>query len=604
MKQQNEGEENLLDMLRDMGDIPVPQMKAPDMNRADMYTCWGETLDKEKVLQEYPRPQMERSSYINLNGFWECSFTEGEQPQTWEKILVPFSPETPLSGVKRILHPQETLWYRRSLPDIGEGTGRLLLHFGAVDQEARVYVNGKLVTQHQGGYTPFSADITEALQSGQNELLVEVKDDTDASWHSRGKQQQLCGMVWYTPQSGIWQTVWMERVPEKYIEGLWITPKYDEKKLELTVYTSAPDMECRAHIGEMQYSFLANQPYEIPVEGFAEWTPEHPCLHDFTVESGEDRVKSYFALRKTEVRGDEAGVKRLFLNNRPYFHTGMLDQGYYPDGLYTAPSDEAIIYDIQSAKDMGFNMLRKHIKVEPLRWYYHCDRLGMLVWQDMVNGGRTYKPEAIYLPTCTGVHQKDDQYELFGRQDAQGRAEYYRELDEMVRLLYNSPCVVMWVPFNEGWGQFDAAEAVRRIEAVDRTRTIDHASGWNDQGIGLFKSQHVYGKEYRLEEDALGRAVILTEYGGYVWKEPEHSFAGEPFGYLRYDTPEALAGALEALFAGQLLPAKKQGLAAAVYTQLADVEMEMNGLLTYDRKSRKVPAEKIAALNALLRDNV
>lgn len=603
------------------------------MNQANqLLTRWGKELDPEHVLQEYPRPQMVRKSYCNLNGVWDCAFTDCDgRPEQWESILVPFSPEAPLSGVNRALKPGEYLWYRRMLPALDAGDGRILLHFGAVDQEAAVFVNGEPVAFHQGGYTPFTADITDVLKPTENELLVKVQDDTDASWHSRGKQKTERGGIWYTPQSGIWQTVWMERVPAQYITGLRITPVFDEHTVELTVWTTRPEEKCQVLLEGRTYDIAANVPQALPVARFTPWSPENPKLYSFAVRAGEDCVESYFAMRKVEVRADKTGVKRLFLNNQPYFQTGLLDQGYYPDGLYTAPSDEAIQFDIQTAKKMGFNMLRKHIKVEPLRWYYHCDRLGILVWQDMVNGGRSeYNPAVMIEPMLTGKHQRDDQYALFGRQDAEGREAYYRELEETVRLLYNSPSVVTWVPFNEGWGQFDAAEAVRRIEALDKTRTIDHASGWNDQGIGSFKSQHVYFIPYQFKPDQLGRAVVLSEYGGYALRMEGHTLSDETFGYQASTDPEALQklfsqmtqaerqersaivstqttaegfqNAFVQLMEQQILPAKQQGLAAAVYTQLTDVEGELNGLITYDREVLKLPVEVAAACNALLRD--
>lgn len=355
-----------------------------------MKTPWGESLDPNQILQEYPRPQMRRDSYLNLNGRWEYAITPGdEQPETYDgTILVPFSPESELSGVNRTLHARETLWYRRtlSLPEGFAPDGfHVLLHFGAVDQEATVYLNGKQVAYHMGGFTAFTADITAALQSS-NILTVRVKDDTDGSWHSRGKQKTKRGGIWYTPQSGIWQTVWLEAVPEKHIAGLWMTPSFLQGTLTLTVRSAADHETATVTVGDATFSLPANTPTALPIPNPHPWTPEDPFLYDFTVTLGEDRIESYFGLRDTCVQKDADGVRRLFLNGKPYFHNGLLDQGYWPDGLLTPPSDEAMVFDIQTAKDMGFNLLRKHIKVEPPRWYYHCDRLGMLVWQDMVNG--------------------------------------------------------------------------------------------------------------------------------------------------------------------------------------------------------------------------
>lgn len=563
-----------------------------------MKTVWGEKLDKNNVLTEYPRPQMQRDSYVNLNGVWDYAITEnGEYPQKFDgEIVVPFSPECELSGIMRSLLPSQTLWYRRNLefPE-GFNSGRVLLHFGAVDQIAEVYVNGTKVCSHTGGYTPFSADITSCLKDN-NTLVVKVRDYSDTADYSRGKQKTNRGGIWYTAQSGIWQTVWAESVPNDYIQSLRITPLFDESAVELTVLSDGRH-PCCAEAGTEKVSFFSNEPVRISMRDFIPWTPENPHLYDLSVTMEQDSVKSYFGMRKFSVEKDEDGTKRLYLNNRPYFHNGLLDQGYYSDGMYTAPSDEAMIFDIETAKNMGFNMLRKHIKVEPLRWYYHCDRLGMLVWQDMMNGGGSYRPFTITSPLITGIHFKDNHYKWFARDNAEGRRLYYKELDEMILNLYNAVSIAMWVPFNEGWGQFDAEEAVRRIQQLDTTRTIDHASGWHDQKIGEIKSLHVYFKKYRYQRDKLGRAVVLSEFGGYNLRINGHSFNQKDFGYKRLQTKEALLAAVKDLYENQIIPAEKRGLSAAVYTQLTDVEDELNGLITYDRKVLKLPAETIKKLN-------
>ncbi|MDD4075434.1 MAG: glycoside hydrolase family 2 TIM barrel-domain containing protein, partial [Eubacteriales bacterium] len=423
-----------------------------------MKTTWGEQLKPKSILPEYPRPQMARESYLNLNGVWRYAITNGESaPESWDgDILVPFSPECELSGVKRALQPSQTLWYERAvtLPR-GFCKGRVLLHFGAVDQQARVYVNGMQVCAHIGGYLPFCADVTaQLLPSGGWEkspavsftLTVQVKDATDVSYHARGKQKRKKGGIWYTPQSGIWQTVWMESVPEAYIQALRITPCYDESAVEITVIANA-QLPCTARVGDIVAQMRTNEPARISLLGFTPWSPEHPHLYDLKVQMGEDCVQSYFAMRKFSVQADETGTKRLFLNNKPYFHNGVLDQGYWPDGLYTAPSDAAMIHDVQCMKRLGFNTLRKHAKIEPLRWYYHCDRLGMLVWQDAVNGGGKYDLFTVTAPLFTGKSRRDDDYARFGRADAAGRSEYMRELEEMAALLYNCPCIALWTPF-------------------------------------------------------------------------------------------------------------------------------------------------------------
>ena len=566
-------------------------------------TVWGEQLDPEQVLREYPRPQMVRDSYLNLNGYWDYSITAGDShPGEWQgSILVPFSPESALSGVERTLQKDETLWYHRrvTLPDgfLPEG-GRLLLHFGAVDQEAVILLNGKETGSHTGGYNAFTIDLTEGWQAGENELIVKVKDETDAGSRSRGKQKTRRGGIWYTPQSGIWQTVWLEAVPALYIQGLQMLPHIDSGEIELTIEADAfSKAVCTVAIRGETHSVPVNTPTCIPVGDVPLWSPETPHLEPFAVELGGDRVESYFAMRSFGVGRDDDGVMRLLLNGKPYFHNGLLDQGYWPDGLYTAPSDEALIYDIQTMKVLGFNMLRKHIKVEPMRWYYHCDRIGMLVWQDMPSGGSRYKVPVISAPLITGIHLKDSHYRWFAREDEVQRDAYYEELEEMILQLRNVPSIALWVPFNEGWGQFDAEKACALIQELDPTRPIDHASGWHDQGIGQLQSLHVYFRPYRFKPDRKGRAVVLSEFGGYNLRLDGHCFNQIDFGYKKLKDQEELWQAYEKLFREQILPAIPKGLAATVYTQVSDVEDELNGLFTYDRAIVKLPADRLRGLN-------
>lgn len=570
-----------------------------------LMTPWGEHLDENCILTEYPRPQMRRDSYLNLNGRWEYAITDSDElPRRWDgTILVPFSPESALSGVGRSLQPGQTLWYRREVI-VPQGfipaDGRLLLHFGAVDQEAAVYWNGRLLGRHMGGYNAFTLDATDAL-GPRNSLVVRVHDDTDASFHSRGKQKTRRGGIWYTPQSGIWQTVWMEAVPRHYIESLRIVPLFDQSAVEVMVRCSQP-LQCEATVDGRTVPFTSGEPARIPMPDFRAWSPEDPYLYDLSVTLGEDRVESYFGMRKMEVRADRGGVKRLFLNGEPYFQSGLLDQGYWPDGLYTAPSDEALIYDIQTAKAMGFNLLRKHIKVEPMRWYYHCDRLGMLVWQDMPSGGGKYRFSTITLPLVTGIHRRDNHYRAFARASSQGRGEYMDELEEMVGQLFNAPSVVLWVPFNEGWGQFDSTFVMERLRALDPTRPVDPASGWHDQGAGELRSLHVYFKPFRFRRDRRGRALALSEFGGYNLRVDGHCFNQKDYGYRRLPDAAALWRDFSRLYEREVLPAVPRGLCASVYTQLCDVEDELNGLMTYDRRVVKLDADEVRELNERLKE--
>ena len=536
------------------------------------------------MFDEYPRPQMERREWINLCGPWEYAITASPAaPAAWEgTILVPFSPEAALSGVNRTLAPGEYLWYRRRVgfPDDG---GRVLVHFGAVDQIASVRVNGREMGSHYGGYTPFTVDVTDALRrDGADELTVAVRDDSDASPLAHGKQKRERGGIWYTPQSGIWQPVWAERVPETYIKSLRITPRFDEAAVEIDAVPGGT-----VHFGGGDYPC----PAVVPVPGFEPWSPEHPKLYEFTVTLGADEVKSYFAMRKFSV---EEG--RLCLNGAPYFHNGVLDQGYHPDGLMTYPSDEAMLRDIETAKAMGFNTLRKHMKVEPLRWYWHCDRLGMLVWQDMPAGGGPFSEILMHTPLFVDLRMRDDRYRIFGRKDALGRRRFMDEMEEMVRALYNCPCIAVWSPFNEGWGQFDAAKAAALVESLDGTRTVEHASGWYDQGWGALKSEHVYYRKYKFVPDEGGRTTVLSEFGGYNLRIPHHAWNEEEFGYRRCRSKEELEKKLRALYRDQIAPAKKAGLAAAIYTQLTDVEDELNGLMTYDRQVMKLLPETVRSI--------
>ena len=532
-----------------------------------MLTKWGAALDRSCPLPEYPRPQLRRESFYNLNGVWDYAITaSGDEPEVWDgKIVVPFSPEAPLSGAARGPAKDEFLHYRRSftLPD-GFRKDRVLLHFGAVDQIAEVFVNGVSAVKHSGGYWPFSADITSLLREGENVLCVTVRDNADDPTFAYGKQRYKRGGMWYTAQSGIWQTVWLESVPEVHIVSLRITPEFDDARVRIELETA----------GESRAAITCDV-------------------------RGEDHVESYFAMRKFSYV-EHNGHKVFGLNNVPLFHNGLLDQGYYPDGLLTPPSDEAMVHDIETMKRCGFNMLRKHIKIEPLRWYYHCDRLGMIVWQDMVSGGQPYSfLHVSALPTLGVVDLPDRDAKPYGRSGMLSRARFRREMADTVRHLYNCPCIALWTVFNEGWGQFDALEMANELKMLDATRFIDHASGWQDQGREEMKSRHIYFRPVKLKND--GRALALTEYGGYVLAVDGHRWTDRVFGYRICRDAAALTRDYEKLMLGQVLPhIRAEGLTAAVYTQITDVEEELNGLMTYDREVLKIPEETLREINAAL----
>ncbi len=587
----------------------------------ELSTVWSENGEKKPALPEYPRPQLRRSDWLCLNGYWHYALTDkGVRPESFDgRILVPFSPESARSGVRKQLEPGKYLWYFRSveLPALPEGR-RLLLHFGAVDERCIVWWNGKLLGSHRNGYLAFFFDVTELAREGKNTIWVRVQDDTDTGGACCGKQSLAPGGMFYTAQSGIWQTVWLESVPENFIEDVRVTPLYEEGEIRLEIaMTCAMDVKVQIQSRNSTYTHRISREEFVcvthrradRVDGFVNghtsqravatvtialpelcaWSPEDPFLYGMRIAAGRDCIDSYFAMRKFSVGKDGQGYPRLLLNNKPYFFHGVLDQGYWPESLYTPPCEEAMVFDITKMKALGFNMIRKHVKIEPMRWYYHCDRLGMIVWQDMVNGGG--KPDLgrlCYLPTVLpAVTQRirDDNYHFFGRTDRAGREEWERDCMAMVRQLYNCPCIGMWVLFNEGWGQFDALRITERLRRLDETRLIDHASGWFDQGGGDVRSVHNYFRPLRVSGD--GRPFVISEYGGFTCPVRGHTSTKAVYGYRSYET---MAGFSQAFRQQQrkLRALEKKGLSGAVYTQLSDVEEEMNGLYTYDRKKCKV----------------
>ena len=577
-------------------------------------------------LAEYPRPAMRRDSCEILNGPWQYAITQtAEYPAAWQgSILVPYSPEAPASGVGRTLQPGQWLHYHRLFaPPAGEG-GRVLLHFGAVDYACAVQVNGHLAGGHRGGYWPFTLDITDLLNgTGRNSLWVAVQDPTGHGTQARGKQTLKPGGMFYPAQSGIWQTVWLERVPDNYIQTLTVTPDYDARTVTVRVHTAKPGGAVNlwamvraggVTIAEDWGSDEADQDGEvtlnIPEEHFFPWSPDTPFLYDLTVgtnqgeEAGLDTVHSYFALRKWSCAPDAHGVLRFCLNDKPILLNGLLDQGYWPEGLYTPPSDAAVERELSEVKALGFNLLRKHAKIEPQRWYYHCDRLGLIVWQDIVNGGSAYNLWFVtYLtnvlqPLLRRFPDGKAAYSLLSRAKPVGREEYAHELADTVQALRCHPCIACWVPFNEGWGQFDAGKAVQALRTLDGTRLVDEASGWFDQGGGDVHSLHNYFYPLRIRPQK--RTVALSEYGGIAWPMPGHEPPHKTYGYGTAKDRQELTARYKKLQLKTVLPQLEKGLSALVYTQLTDVEDEVNGLFTYDRAAVKPDANAVRSVNAAL----
>ena len=572
-----------------------------------LMTRWAKEVGPDNALPEYPRPQLVREKWQNLNGLWDYAIrpkdTKGDAPYDG-KILVPFPVESALSGVMQRVGKDNYLSYHRTftLPADWQGQN-VLLHFGAVDWRATVDVNGKEVGTHEGGYDPFSFDITDAIKpGGEQTLIVNVWDPTDAGTQPRGKQVNNPGGIFYTPVTGIWQTVWIEPVPQAYIRGLTIVPDLSGKRVSITtqaggdtqgvtVRLSTPSVAHGDTMGTLRKGEPADAgkpgaAYALNVPVYA-WTPEEPWLYDLNVElvrDGKviDSVGSYFALRNVQVAKDADGVNRLMLNGKPLFQFGPLDQGWWPDGLYTAPTDAALKYDIEVTKQLGYNMARKHVKTEPARWYYHCDKLGLMVWQDMPNGDRHIGPGA---PDITRT--------------AESEAIYRKEWTAIVNSLKNHPCIVAWVPFNEGWGQFKTNEYLAFTKQLDPTRLVDGPSGWNDRGEGDMHDMHKYPSPGMFPVESK-RASVLGEFGGlglampgHLWKEQDN------WGYRSYENQEALIRAYSGLVR-QLPSLIGNGLSAAVYTQTTDVETEINGFMTYDRAVIKLTPDKVAAVNRIV----
>ena len=564
-------------------------------------TQWSDDVDPSNVLPEYPRPQMMRENWLNLNGMWDYAISakDASKPGVYDgQILVPFAVESALSGVGRTLTADDALWYSRefTVPKQWKDQ-RILLNFGAVDWKTEVYVDGKLAGEHVGGYDPFSFDITDLLSKGKkHNLTVKVLDQTDAWYQPHGKQIMNPHGIWYTPVSGIWQTVWMEPVPETYIKSFSAVPDVPGAKLamDVKVENMQPGDICRVQMYDGEFLAGEGNGYKdaVWVTNPKLWTPENPFLYDLKImiiRKGQiiDEIKGYAAMREISVARDADGHKRMLLNGEPVFQYGPLDQGWWPDGLYTAPTDEALAFDIIKTKEFGYNMIRKHVKVEPARWYYHCDRLGMLVWQDM--------PSTTYGDNEWGNHEYNTGTDSKITQE--GKDNYYKEWGEIINDFKIFPSIVVWVPFNEAWGQFDTDEVVKFTREQDPSRLVNYASGGNfEKCSGDILDLHNYPdpEMYLYDPEYVN---VLGEYGGIGLPVEGHLWQTDKnWGYVQYKNGDDVLKAYEG-YAEELIELVRKGFAAAVYTQTTDVEGEVNGLMTYDRKVVKMDAERLAKIN-------
>ncbi len=565
----------------------------------DLYTEEGKNLSA-LPWNSYPRPQMKRDSFLNLNGEWDFYTSEAENvndEKFTEKIRVPFPPQSLLSGIHRDIPEEQYLFYKKTfcLPE-GFFRGRVLLQIGAADQYADIWLNGAFIGSHTGGYEHFSFDITEYLEEEENTLIVRVIDRMSKGILPYGKQSAKRGGMWYTPVSGIWQSVWLESVPEKYIESVKIKTGSDCAEFYISgvsegkITVKTPDGEIQAIISEGKAKIHLDNPKM--------WSPEEPYLYYCTIISGEDKVETYFALRTLSIE-DFGETKRLCLNGKPYFFHGVLDQGYWSDGIMTPADASCFEKDILAMKSLGFNTLRKHIKIEPEQFYYDCDRLGMVVFQDMINNGDYNFVCDTALPTVGFKYLND---KLIHR-DEEKRAAFLKAMEQTVRQLENHPCICWWTIFNEGWGQFESTSAYRRMKGLDSSRFIASYSGWFKGGESDVSSEHCYFKKFRPYKSK--KPLVLTEFGGYAFAPEGHRFNPDnEYGYKKYKSSSELTFAVKNLYEKEIIPAIEKGLCAAIYTQLSDVEDETNGFLSYDRKILKVRSEDFLPISERIYDEI
>ncbi len=571
-----------------------------------LYTKYEAQMDRACPHSYYPRPSLVRSSYLSLNGEWDFGIGKGEVYS--EKILVPFPPESALSGISRGVKKDEYMYYKRvvTLPEGFLTDGKLILHFGAIDQEAEVYIGDKKIGERLGGYIPFEFDITDVVDSGSFTLRVICRDTLDKKY-PYGKQTDNRGGMWYTPVSGIWQSVWLECVPEDYIKSIKVTPidggvrlNIKGGRVEKTLKIEGADKIEEAIKGEETgevYTFEGDSIDIRPSEPHL-WSPEDPYLYNFTIISGNDAVKSYFAIRVVDIREID-GKARICLNGEPYVFNGLLDQGYYPDGLFLPATMDGYLDDIRMAKSLGFNMLRKHIKIEPEIFYYLCDREGIAVFQDMINNSDYSFFRDTALPTV-GLQKLGD---IRAHKNPVSRRIFEETMYECVEILYNHPSVVYYTIFNEGWGQFSADEMYEKLTRVDHTRIIDATSGWFRRTKSDVDSRHIYFKPLK-PRGLDDRPLVISEFGGYSYRVEGHLYGEGNYGYKQFKTREEFEDALIRLYENEVLPLAIAGAGAFVYTQVSDVEDETNGLVTYDREVIKVDAERVRQVIAKCSGNI
>ena len=559
-------------------------------------TPYYDTMDKSIPHNYHPTPQFKRNSFFCLNGTWKFTLKLGEETVLDTKIRVPFCPESMASGVECVILPEHVMHYEKHfiIPE-GFADDRIILHFGAVDQICKVLINDNYVGENKGGYLPFSFDITDWLVPGANKINVIARDGINPKY-PYGKQRYKRGGIWYTPVSGIWQTVWLESVPEVRIKSLYITPL----KNGVTVKVVGGENHKRLTVKETGevYEFDGDT-VEITPENPQLWTPETPYLYNFTVECGRDRIESYFAIRTLSIERIN-GVKRICLNGKPYLFNGMLDQGYYPEGIYTPVTEDGFIEDIKLAKSLGFNMLRKHIKVEPMIFYYLCDKMGIAVFQDMVNNGKYKFLRDTILPTVATYQGQKLNDEHFSP-DEGIRKTFENSMYDTADLLMNSPSVVYYTIFNEGWGQFNADKMYGQLCDFDHSRIIDSTSGWFRQTRSDVDSRHIYFRKLA-PKNLDGKALVISEFGGYSYKVKDHIFCEKEYGYRAFKTQQEYENAVCALYENEVKPLAKRGVSALVYTQVSDVEEEINGFITYDRRVVKINADRLKSINEELKN--